>query len=435
MYSVLLLNLALYLYFFLRYRKKYSYTLSTVMYGYYTLIATLGIFTVATGIYENVFQLDFNENFEYTPYILCFVSIWILILPLNKITYKNLNFDEIPYNKLATLAINCWICLTIPFLLLKIYQTFLASSMGYNEMYNVTVEEGNAFKVLYGGNFILLKFNNFNTNLMNGFVPFVMCYAFYGLITKKIITQKAVFILLLIFITKIFMALALGSRGNLFFTFWSFFFYLIIFYQHLPPQTKELVKKIGSLAIIMGIFYALAISIARVGNSIYETPLESIFRYFGEPFPNLGNLYWNKVELHPLGLRLFPYIFGIEYEAESVQDGYRYWYDFTGVPVLNFKTIFGDLYIEFGEIIAMLIIAFISVSFMLFLGKKKISFWKIAIIFWYFEIVLQGIFGFVKEGKSNLIVFIAIILISVVVKIYINITRKNGNTFNCTSIS
>lgn len=418
MYQVLLTNLFLYLLCFVLYRRKYQYSLSTILYGYYSFIAFLGIFIIATGIYENVFQLDYNENFEYTPYVLCFISIWVLILPLNKVSCQNIKFNEIPYNKFVTLIINLWIFLTILFLLLKIYQTLLASTMGYNEMYNVTVEEGNAFKILYGSNFLLLKFNNFNVNLMNGFVPFVMCYAFYGLISRKIKQQKALFILLLVFITKIFMALSLGSRGNLFFTFWSFFFYLIIFYQYFPCRIKIIVRKLGFIAIVVGVFYAVIISIARVGNSIYETPFESILRYFGEPFPNLGNLYWNKVEIHPFGIRLFPYIFGIGYEADSVQDGYRFWYEFTGVPVLNFKTIFGDLYIEFGPIIAMIIIVILALSFNCFLGKNKISFWKIALVFWYFEMVLQGIFGFVKEGKSNFVVLIAIILISVVIKIY-----------------
>ena len=164
--------------------------------------------------------------------------------------------------------------------------------------------------------------------------------------------------------------------------------------------------------------YSIVISFARLEDTSTETPFYSVIRYFGEAFPNLGNLFWGEVTRHPYGTRLFPYLFGLTYIEESVQDGYAFWQMFTGVPVLNFKTIYGDLYIEFGEFLPLVIVTFISLLFSLFLGKRNISFWKMALVYWYFDLILQGVFGFNKGGQGNLVVFMAVLIFSFIVKIY-----------------
>lgn len=85
---------------------------------------------------------------------------------------------------------------------------------------------------------------------------------------------------------------------------------------------------------------------------------------------------------------------------------------------MNFKTIYGDLYIEFGEFLPLVIVTFISLLFSLFLGKRNISFWKMALVYWYFDLILQGVFGFNKGGQGNLVVFMAVLIFSFIVKIY-----------------
>lgn len=83
-----------------------------------------------------------------------------------------------------------------------------------------------------------------------------------------------------------------------------------------------------------------------------------------------------------------------------------------------FKTIFGDLYIEFGVTIALIIIFVIALIFYLFIGRGKIHFWKIALTYWYFDLIIQGVFGFNKDGWTNVIVLIAILIVSFIVKVY-----------------
>ena len=51
-------------------------------------------------------------------------------------------------------------------------------------------------------------------SLYHSFSPFVMCYALYGLISRKMRRRKAVMLIGLILLTQILSALALGSRGR-----------------------------------------------------------------------------------------------------------------------------------------------------------------------------------------------------------------------------
>ena len=422
-YSILTINLLLYVVMAYLYGRQSKMSFSFILSSYYVIIAALGLFIVQNGIYENVYFLRKNQMFSIIPYICCLICLAILICPFKNLSYTRIRFEEIPYNKSTEFIINIWIVNILLYLLLKFSQAIIASALGYDTIYTLTAVDGEGSSFFYGNNLLLQKFNNFNVNLYHSFTPFVMCYALYGRVTHKLSSQRVYFIILLIFIVQVLSALANGSRGNLFFTIWSFVFYYILFFKHLDIKDKKIITKSFLCFFLLVLIYSIKISISRVSSSNSELPFENILRYFGEAYPNLGNLFWNNVDNHPWGTRLFPYIFGDKYTALSVQDGYSFWRNYTGVPVLNFKTLYGDLYIEFGPIIPFIIVSIISFFFYIFLNKGKISFWKISLIYWYFDLIIQGVFGFNKGGRSNLIVLIAIILVSSIVKLY---TKKRS---------
>ena len=413
----LTLNFILYLLLSYKYWKKGKVSLTFSLSIFYTAVAFMGIIIIPTGIYETVITIK-SENVSFIPYLLCFISVYILIKPLEGVYYSKIAFGGLKNEKLFNNIINFWIIDFILWGITKIYQLIITSSMGFYELYNAVNSDGNIINVLYGGNHFLLAFEKFNINLQNSLVPFILCYAFYKLIREGE-NKKSYFIIGLVLIVRCLAALSMGSRGNLFFTLWSFVIYYVLFFPYLNNVIQKKFIHLAIFAISIIILYLGLITIDRLANSDSETPLSSVLRYFGEAFPNLGNSFWDNVNRHPYGSRLFPDFFGSKYSAESVHDGYKFWEYYTGVPVLNFKTIFGDLYIEFGTTIALIIITTISCCFKLFLGcNKQISFWKLSFILWYFELVLQGIFGFVKSGHSNLIIFIAILLVSLFVKLF-----------------
>lgn len=417
--TILALNFILYSFLSYKYWKKEGMSLSFSLSIFYTAVALMGFIIIPTGIYEAVIPIT-NRTISFIPYLLCFISIWILIKPLERVNFTRFYLYEFKNNSIFNKIVNLWIIDFVLFGILKFSHVIMASSMGFDELYDAANVDGNLNDMFYGENKFLLAFNNFNINLLNSFVPFVMCYAFYKLIREGD-CGKSYIIIALVFLVKCFIALSMGSRGNLFFTLWSFVVYYVLFFPFLNKSIQKKFIRIGTIGTFIISVYLILISIDRLANSNTETPITSILRYFGEAFPNLGNSFWGKVQTHPYGFRLF---FDGVYSQESVQDGYTFWQAYTGVPVLNFKTIFGDLYVEFGTTIALLIIVGLSIGFKWFIGNGKIDFWKFSFILWYFELVLQGVFGFVKSGYSSFIIFIAILLVSLVVKCIIPKVRK-----------
>lgn len=426
MISVLTFNSILYIFLLYKYWKSTNFSLPFILMGFYSFVAIMGIIVFQTGIYQTVMTINVT-SVSLIPYILCFFCVAVLIYPLRKVYYNNIRFEDIPYNRTTNFFINMWIINTIIYFFLKIYEWSIVSVLGFGEIYYTASVEGSLSELLYRGNMFLYKFNNFNVNLSYSFTPFVFSYVLYGLIKHKIIKRRAYFIIGLVCIINIISALAKGSRGHLFFTFWSLLFYITIFFNQFNKMMRKKIIVGTLLLLFVLLLYSALISVSRITNSTtaVETPLTSVLRYFGEAFPNLSNLFWEQVKHHPDGTRLFPYLFGDKYSAISVQDGYSYWQSYTGVPVLCFKTIYGDLYIEFGVIIPLFIIGTLSLVFKTFIGNRKISFWKISFIYWYFDLVLQGVFGFNKAGNSNLIVFIAIFLVSFIVKIYTSKQKRH----------
>ncbi len=415
----LIFNLVMYLLFAWWMVRKQGVTVASSLAIYYAIIAALGIVVFNNGLYEAVFSVRDKNYVVLEPYIFCFISVVALILPLRKVKLDNMNLSAVPFDSpLLKYGIYIWYIDILGFIALKVGQAIVAMSLGMDETYDIMNVDGDSVAILYGGNMMLLAFNNFNLNLMYSLTPFLMVYAFYGLVKNRISRARAYTIILLVLVAQVSNAIAFGSRGNMFLSFCAFGFYLILFYRYLRLGDKHIIKVVGVSLLVVFSVYAAITSVARYTDSESETPLGSVVRYFGEPFPNLSNNFYEHVSYHPDGTRLFPYVKGgPELIDTALQGAYSYWEGVTGVPVRTFKTIFGDLYIEYGVEKALVIIALLALAFNLFLGSRKITYWKIALIYWYFDLVLQGIFGFNKSGYGSLIVFIAVLLVSGCVKI------------------
>ena len=124
----------------------------------------------------------------------------------------------------------------------------------------------------------------------------------------------------------------------------------------------------------------------RVEDSTTETPLTSVLRYLGEPYPHLGNVFWNKVLFYPMGTRLYPFIFEpatIISNANSLGDQHAAWEILTGVPILNYKTLYGDFYVDFGPYIPFIVIFIYALILKVFTKNGKVVFASYPILYYY----------------------------------------------------
>lgn len=124
----------------------------------------------------------------------------------------------------------------------------------------------------------------------------------------------------------------------------------------------------------------------RTEGSTSETPLTQVLRYLGEPYPHLGNAFWNKVIVYPMGKRLFPFVIEpstIITSTKSLGEQHIIWESITGVPILNYKTLYGDFYVDFGPYIPFAVIFVYSLILKSFTSQGKVKFAAYPVLYYY----------------------------------------------------
>ena len=341
------------------------------------------------------------------------------------ITLKNLRIQHFDIEKLWSNKfkgfLHVWTVYFVAYMFFKVYEAVTTLSNGLANAYDERHNEGN---VLFEyDNIVISKLNSYGGFISNATVPVVMLFSLIGVARGKISKTYSFFLIALCFVPPLLQAMGAGSRGSMFMTMFCFLFFIILFYNDLP---KKFVRRIISgvlLLLFFSIFFSWLITADRVGEG--SDGFNSILRYFGESFPNLGFSFWDKVILHPMGLRLFPDLFGFTRELGSTSDEYEYWQIITGVPVLNFKTFFGDLYIEFGTVIALLITFFLSLSFRLYYRKNGITIYNIPFLYFYFQLCVFSLAGFTKGGHLATFQIIIIILFVLFLKFIFQDGKKS----------
>ena len=378
---------------------------------FYTFLAFMGYYTVETGIYQNTFGTVNVKSLELTPYILCFVSYAILIYPLKKLSKVDVSNCEWIFEKRVSVFITLWVIIAVSLTILKFSEAIVSISTGLGDAYESRHIEGETLFTY--DNFLVDQLNGKGPFIMEATTPIIVFYSIVGLSRKLIKPFKAYSLICLCFLWSFFANLGGGSRGGIFMLFFCILFFIFIFYDFFSKKQLKQIFYCGTCILMIFVFYTWIITTERVGKS---EGLESIFRYFGESFPNLGFSFWNKVTYNPMGERLFP-SGAFEKTFESVDDFYRYWWSKTDVPVLNFKTYFGDLYIEFGTIGAIAFNFFLSAIVYRFIFIKGTTIEYLPFIYYYFQLCVFSFAGFTKGGHHAAFQLMIIIILFLGIKI------------------
>lgn len=409
--NVLIFNVFLYIiWFFVAYKKEKRITIFSFLVLIYTGIAILGYYTVQNGIYYDTFGYYPLSRLSVEPYIYTFLGYVLLFLPFYKIKC-NINKIDFIFCDKTRRFIRFWIIFYVCFTLLKLSEAIISISLGLANTYDVRHNEGVA---LFEYNIILSKFNGYGYFFLNATTPFVMLYSLIGMAKRYISTRLSLFLIGLCFLPSFFNALGMGSRGGMFMTFFCFLFFVFILYDKLPKYFVRSIIKFGIAFILVILIHSWAITIDRVGE---ESGFDSILRYFGESFPNLGWTVWDKAIYHPMGERYLPELFNQKIVSLSVSETHLYWEQMTGVPILNFKTYFGDLYVEFGVLGAFVFLMLTSVPIGLYFKKNGINIFNISYLYFYFQICVFAFSGFTKRGWGSVFELIIITLFVLFLKV------------------
>ena len=422
--NILFLNFLFYLcWFAVVWKNVRKPSLYIMMVAFLLSIAFLGWYTVENGIYYNVFGKYNVDSLSVEPYIYCFLAYLLMVYPLKKLSKEQINIDGLLENKRFEKFLVIWIVFISCYLVLKLAETYITISTGLSEAYESRHIEG---ETLFEYNNILLnQLNGKGFFILNATTPLIMAYSFIGLYKKKVSTRFALFLIALCFIPPILSSISQGTRGGLFMNMFCFLFFVLVFNKYISRNNKKKLLIFSFLLISVIITYSWLITTERFGSNSKSTEgVSSILRYFGEAFPNLGFRIWDNVINHPMGKRLFPDFFETTKNALSIHESYLYWEQITGVPVINFKTYFGDLYIEYGLIGAFVFILFISIIFKIINKAFGITIYTLPILYIYFQLCVYSFAGFTKGGWHTIFQLIIILTINYWIKYHVSKKRQ-----------
>ena len=376
--NILLINALIYVITFIYFFKKMGVTIYSVLWFEFAIIAFLGYYTFETGIYQGRLGNQNINSLTPLPYLFVFVGYIIAFEPFRKL---NPNLDTpIPYRKYTNLLLNLWIVVMTAYLILKISEATITMAYGMGDYYGERSEEGYTL-FDYSDNILLKRLNTFGDLLSTPLIPFIIAYCVQCW-KRKEHTIQTLILATLCFLPYIFQSVAGGSRNGLFTVFLNILFFYLFYRQQLTAKVKRVASVIAAVFIGLGLFYSLLITTERFSNR-YDNNLEPILSYFGEPFPNVGFYYYDKLKDHTWGERRFPWAVGAK-KFDSANDRRRHWEKKTRTNMFIFTTYWGDMYIEFGTVGAFI---FIIVYTLLIkrLTWPRVTIYNMSYLYFYFR--------------------------------------------------
>lgn len=373
----------------------------------------MGYYCFITGIYEETFGKKDEGSLSFLPYIYCFIMMYLLTTPLRSINLENTCITNIPSDRFLNRWISFMFFVNIVSLSFYIYTLGSLSSLSYVEIYQLGAT--GEMDVTTGSNFLDNVFGKCQliTRVCNPLFNISCLF----LLSNNPHSKKPLFFFVCTFFIQVPPYLLKGDRGGLFFLAIQYVFYLLLFWKSLSLKIRSVLIKGALSGLVVLIFYSLAISFSRMGEG--KDGVNQILRYFGEAFPNLGFNIWDKETNHPMGARFFPSIYmflgGRHFVVNEIgrNNIHEQWSNLVGIPMLNFKTAFGDIYIEFGLALAFIVVLFYVCCICKLVNRKRIPFFNLAYIYLPYKYCIYSIFGnFIDERESLDFIFLLLMILA-----------------------
>lgn len=207
-------------------------------------------------------------------------------------------------------------------------------------------------------------------------------------------------------ITLVFYEFMAGSRGGVIGWVCAIVFTLIIFRQSMPEKTYSLIKKCLVIGFVGVVFVFFTISFSRIGYSDsnkYFEPDRWFAQYLGMGYIRFSNEIWSLEKLAD-GNQNFGLIkswFG-DFDYKSRENYISLMSDYLGIPLTEFYTYIGDIYMDFGRIgtILFFILFFCLCKFVVLRNNKRLSILQFILIFYIFRFLCYGFASNLSRSPS-----------------------------------
>ena len=405
---VLYTNFCLYLAALMYYKFKDGiFSIRVFVLFLYCLFSISGVFCIKNGIYFSTFGTFDLTQLSIVPYIFNFILVLYLLYNIPNFNFSKIKKQELLNSRIIVYIESFFIILSIIFLCLQYvwFQTFSSIELadlyerGYTGEVDQYVFSSSILRVIYYRSKALLDYA----------VPFFYLIEFAKM-SFGADYKKPLIIILLMFMPQILLGYFSASRGMIVFQVANLFFFVIYFWKYLPLKVKSLIVSSFLLFSFSVISFLLAISISRADEDS-DIATTEIFRYFGESFPNLGLRVWNVDGINLYGMRKFPTIYSlfadIPKSIESYKNPNLFYGAYSKYPIQNFKTLFGDLYCEWGIILSFAIVVLFTKYALLLKRKLHNSLFSLIILFSIYRVLVYGLFN--ADITQNSIIYMTVL--------------------------
>lgn len=394
--NYILINFFIYLllWLFFSWRIK-RFNLFMIVWSGYTLSSLMSYISVIGNYYY--YPVDFAYKVSSLGVLLSVLAINLIIsIPFMKVDERKIRLSEM---NMDLPIVRYFVQFSVPFFIIvsimRIYEvTAIETVISYGDLYDMVNDEDSTtlLRDLLYSNTFLKMLSGVGGRYCTVMAPFLLLYFFNKIAKDRKITFEYILCMIFAVIPVVLQGVTIASRGSLFFSLAELFFFYYIIKSYISKRIRKIIifVSIFFIFVMSGLFLSITESRVETRRSLYSS-FEDIMIYAGQPMLN-ACYFHDRIHYHPMGKRILDIR-----ESNGKQMVFReYWNLKTGCEVQLFKTYYGDLYLEFGLLLAFVFTIVYTLLWNMLVIKKYKKAIYLPFLYYYFHILIFSYFNFDK---------------------------------------
>ena len=389
--------------------------IKTIDAGFILILSYLLYAISSYALYTDIYFTRIYYGLTLFPFLFLFFLLYVTAKPI--LSFGTYYIERIQRPSLQLVNFFCWIyiimsVISIPSILSKINLISLIMSSQGADLYaeNVSDSVYTASSMGSGVSNIIGLYTNFFSRIS-------VLFLFYHL-TLPQINKKIVIGLIISFIIYILSFLLTGQRGGTFKMLVTCIITYFVLRKFIQPSINKIIMRFSMIGLVLLSIPYYFLTISRFSN-ITDGFMSAIYSYTGQ-----GNLNFNLYALDNNGIRygdrivpLFKKILGFQNVPNNFWER-RWKYPNLRINDESFITFVGDFVLDFGPLMATIILCFISfyVQRKTRVKNGKIYFYQLIILHFFICLCMEGGMSLYSFSDSNNMVILVYVFMYIIFK-------------------
>lgn len=389
--------------------------IKTIDAGFILILSYLLYAISSYALYTDIYFTRLYYGLTLFPFLFLFFLLYVTAKPI--LSFGTYYIERIQRPSLQLVNFFCWIyiimsVISIPSILSKINLLSLIMSSQGADLYaeNVSDSVYTASSMGSGVSNIIGLYTNFFSRIS-------VLFLFYHL-TLPQINKKIVIGLIISFAIYILSFLLTGQRGGTFKMLVTCIITYFVLRKFIQPSINKIIMRFSMIVLVLLSIPYYFLTISRFSN-ITDGFMSAIYSYTGQ-----GNLNFNLYALDNNGIRygdrivpLFKKILGFQNVPNNFWER-RWKYPNLRINDESFITFVGDFVLDFGPLMATIILCFISIYVQrkTRVKKGKIYFHQLIILHFLICLCMEGGMSLYSFSDSNNMVILVYVIMYIIFK-------------------